>query len=337
MKCGLFPVAAATLFVVLALPILASCGMRDFYTDAGIQDAGFDGGADGGVDGGTDGGQKDNPLNLRPVTADQARRLGAYVRKTLVQKTGDEPKPMAWSEINTDCVTRAHVVNYVVAGATDFSTVPLMYEPEITEQRLNELKANPALDSGMLIISGPLVTWAKMFDSRKDKLSYRCNFVSWPIHYIPVLNVDGEYMVFDMSVGDNPVPIYRWIAGLIEPAVKCERAKDYDEFSNTALYWNLMWGSIPEPPYPDRPDKPCLYHLAPAFYSDAGDPLDYKDFRSVAVTMTGKAGIFRTLLSSDYDFADVALADIPYFNVRYNYGTEDEVCEQMHLSYCSGR
>lgn len=317
-----------------ALLISATCILAVFSAACGDRETDA---PDGATDAGIDGGQHHNPLNLKPMTMADAKRAAAQARKMLVQPAGKDPVPMAWSQINMECNVRMEAEQFALASAPEDGSAVVMRQADITGTLLDKLIASPAYDSGGITITGPIATWQGLARPDGSLMSGIRMFWYWSYHFSTVVNVDGEYMVMDMSVGDTPVPVDEWISGIMEPSVKCVRADKLEDYQKLWDYWITVWGSMFEPPFPPRPDPACAYMFIPKFTSRSDVPPDPALMAQVPVTMAGQTTIFLNSLEREFKVPDVTQSMAPTTLTRYEFATEDDVCGLVHLNYCPYR
>jgi len=277
----------------------------------------------------------DNPLKLQPITMKQATELGAYARKAVLDVAGQEPMPVAWSWLNYNCSVRTGIVGLAAAKWSIEKGDHPVLKDTLSEEEYQTLKETPEI-TGTFEVNGPLISWQRMRDGSGNLASNYAQRIGWMNHVVPVVFVEGEYMILDLSVGDAPTPIDDWYQGIVEPSFSCDRAENFEQFGDIFSYWKSLWDSL-EPrddPFP-RPNPACRYIAYGRFSGQAGQPLDVGVMNGYIRSQYVIAPIFYGELKNFWDIRDLGgIESIPFFLTRYQYGTEKDICELEKYSYC---
>lgn len=256
---------------------------------------------------------------LRPISKKQAIKLGAYARKLRVQPEGSPERVMAWSMINVSCQERALALQYALSLATNplSDEPPVMREADITVDGIQKMIRKHAFDSALIQITGPLRAERTMISPMGTALELKPDqlppIAEWSYHHAVVINVEGELMVLDLSVGDEPLTIDEWASGFVPSNIKCQLL-DFDEYWKVWVYWMAVtsgWNT-------ESLSKPCecACAITPMFAGRPDqDPL-YDQLRWAPSVLRDQTDGFRTLLLESYG-VEPKESEIPYYTSVY--------------------
>ena len=158
------------------------------------------------------------------MTLSQASNLIGYARQMRVARRGERSRPVAWSNIHNSCEQRALALQYIMA------TTPLTLEDRAPEMREEDLEPDtiltlaqmPSRTVGSISVTGPLITHQKVAFPGSHQ-GMEVGPISWVYHVAVVANVEGRIQVFDLSMGDQPVPVDVWLRSFTPPDVECKQ------------------------------------------------------------------------------------------------------------------
>lgn len=271
--------------------------------------------------------------SLRPITRAQAEELAAYVRDMRVRNPlGDEDR-VAWSMINTSCQDRAAALQYAVIAARAPFTDPVIMEStndlEALELHLMDLLYSAEFDAGTINITGPLITEQVLVLPDGEILDDVPHFRYWSYHHAVVLNVEGEFMVLDLSVGDSPMDIGTWWQSFVAPDVTCVHAVE-DDYQATWSYWLSVFNSW-QPT--TKPKYECAYTLTPVFTFRWDQDMAVSLVSDAPDTMLVQSDGFRTILLRDHGLT-LPDEDIPRVLSLYEGKTIEDLCNVVDLAIC---
>jgi len=178
--------------------------------------------------------------------------------------------------------------------------IPITFCPEdFAADRLAELKAHPAIDSGgILIFAGPdFGPTQALLHYDGTPASDKTRSLGWLYHEIPVVNVQKEtgtcYMVLDLSAGNKPLEIDAWLSTLVEGGC------DYDPETDI--------GSEA----PVEPQMTCTYRFTELFYT-----FGFDDPTLIPGNLTQDSGLFLELLGDYWGIDNPKEEDLPYYLSR---------------------
>lgn len=271
--------------------------------------------------------------SLRPITEAQAEELAAYVREMRVRNPQGDEDGVAWSMINVACSYRAVAMQYAVIAAHAPFADPVIMEAtddlEALELHLLDLLYSAEFDAATINVTGPLVTEQVLVLPDGQVLYDEPDLRYWSYHHGMVLNVEGEFKVLDLSIGDSPVDIDTWWQGFVAPDVTCVHAVD-DDYKDTWIYWNAVFSGW-QPT--NKPKYECAYTVTPIFTFKWGDDMSVSSVSDAPLSMLTQTESFRTLLLQDHGLI-LPDEDIPHVLSLYEGGTMDDVCEMMDLAIC---
>jgi hypothetical protein len=251
-----------------------------------------------------------------------------------VQPSGGAARPNAWAMINLECPVRTLAVEYALAIAPAEAQLagatPTMITDELDDQAVQALADAPAVAAGAVWVTGPLyVEYRTVRGDGATVLDSQAYF--WPYHVQPLVKVNGQLAVMDLSIGDAPVPLDDWLDGLYPDDVVC-RQVDPGTFYGAHSYWI---GAMQALPVTDdmRPDPPCMVTFAPLFRTFRPDlPLDPQLVRDVPQTMTTQLDGF--LGTVRVDVPGFPEAEAPLVRGTYLPRSEAQLCADVQLPYC---
>jgi len=271
--------------------------------------------------------------SLRPITEAQAEDLAAYVREMRVRNPLGDEDGVAWSMINVACNYRAVAMQYAVISAQTPFADPVIMEStddlEALELHLLDLLYSAEFDAATIGITGPLVTEQVLVLPDGQVLYDEPDLRFWSYHYGMVLNVEGEFKVLDLSIGDSPVDIDTWWQGFVAPDVTCVHAVE-DDYKDTWIYWNSVFSSW-QPT--NKPRYECAYTLTPIFTFKWGDDMSVPSVADAPGSLLTQSDGFRTLLLQDHGLI-LPDEEIPHVLSLYEGKTMDDVCEVADLTIC---
>ncbi len=280
--------------------------------------------------------QQDDPQvpTLQPITEAQAEAIAAYVRGMRVANPVGDEDGVAWSMINVACTYRAVALQYAITAAQTPFGDPVIMEStddlEALELHLLDLLYEADFDAATINIAGPLITEQTLVLPDGEVLWDEPDFRYWSYHHGVVLNVEGEFKVLDLSMGDTPVPIESWWQGLVGPEVTCTHAAEED-YQDTWSYWLSVFSSwTPK----IRPKYECAYTLTPIFTWHWGDDLSVTSVADAPDSLLVQSDAFRTLLLRDHGLI-LPDEEIPYVLSLYEGKTLEDLCDVVNLKICS--
>jgi len=271
--------------------------------------------------------------SLRPITEAQAEDLAAYVRNMRVRNTLGDEDGVAWSMINVACSYRAVALEYAVIAAQLPFADPVIMEStndlEALELHLLDLLYSAEFDAGTINITGPLITEQVLVLPDGEILDDAPHFRYWSYHHGVVLNVEGEFKVLDLSVGDSPMDIDTWWQSFVGPEVTCVHAVE-DDYQATWIYWLSVFNSW-QPT--TRPKYECAYTLTPVFTWHWGDDMSVSSVADAPLSMLTQSDSFRTVLLQDHGVI-LPDEDIPQVLSLYEGKTIEDLCNVVDLAIC---
>ena len=270
---------------------------------------------------------------MRPVSFADATALGAYVRGMQTVAAGGEPRGVAWAMVNTACEERTLAMQYAIASVSFplSETPPVMREEDITPEHIADLAENAGIDVATINVSGPLIAEQTLVQPDGTPVSGDPFFIYWPYHHSVVLNVDGELMVLDLSVQDEPMTIEAWVRSFVTDDVVCVRMSD-TRFQREWGYWLDVMGYSGTAP---RPPCLCGYTITPIFrFRWDQDPL-VDVLRWTPINLETQLDGFGFILESEYGLS-VDASVLPLFTSNYASQDEAYLCSRVPLPYCNG-
>jgi hypothetical protein len=285
-----------------------------------------------GIIGCSDDSDSDVPVpKLTPITFQEARDFMAHARTMQTQTATGEPRPVAWSMANWCCEERAMAVEYAAAEAKiPFNEEPvILRETDITDAHVTELVENPGIDIATINITGPLIAEQTFVDPDGKPVAGDPWPLAWSYHHAAVVNVDGEFMVIDLSIGDEPLTIDDWAHSFIPEDVECH-LMDEEDYQKVWSYWLSVFSNFE---LPRRPSRICGYTITPIFrYRWDQEPV-VDQLRWTPSTLETQCDGFKNILADDYGFI-IEDGQVPFFTSLYDAKPEEILCEWMDLSYC---
>lgn len=272
--------------------------------------------------------------DLRPISVEDATKLGAHVRGMRTVAAGGEPRPVAWAMVNTGCEGRTLAMQYAIASASLplSDTAPVMHEEDITAEHIADLADHPGIDVATINLTGPLIAEQTWVQPDGTPVSGDPLFIYWPYHHAVVLNVDGELMVLDLSVQDEPMTIEAWVRSFVTEDVVCVRMSD-TRFQRLWGYWLDVMGYSGTAP---RPPCLCGCTITPIFrFRWDQDPL-VDALRWTPSDLETQLDAFGGVLESEYGLI-VDEGQLPWFTSDYVCQDEAYLCGRVPLPYCDQR
>lgn len=87
------------------------------------------------------------------------------------------------------------------------------------------------------------------------------NLAEWPYHHAAVINVEGEYRVMDLSIGDEAIPIDQWARSFLLPDIALRHLSE-DSYQEVWNFYNTQVWHIPNT---TTPEHPAGFTISPAF------------------------------------------------------------------------
>lgn len=292
-----------------------------------------------------------NP-NLKSINRETFINLAEYSRKQVVTDSEGEVNPIAWSMINQSCQNRALGLEFTIhtAGPEIENRSPEIWEnyqnrddvsvPDAIKEEKNrieqEVQKKPIFESGSINVAGPLATNQTLFDSQKNQISKEPIFFYWPYHHGVIMNVDEEYKVMDLSVGDEPIAVNDWLQSFLPEGMNCPQVSQntYDLIWN---YWNttFQFGK----PFVELPEGTpyCGYTLSERFRFDwkMDKELLVSQLHLFPFTMNVQTKGFQTILrQAGYD---LKLKDAATITSTYEGSSLKGLCERNghRLNFCT--
>ena len=273
--------------------------------------------------------------SLRPISAAQAEALAAYARDMRVRNTLGDEDGVAWSMINTSCQERAMALQYaVIAARTPFGDPVIMEatdDLDALELHLLDLLSSAEFDAASINIAGPLITEQVLVLPDGEILDDVPHFRYWSYHHGVALNVEGEFKVLDLSVGDSPLDVETWWQSFVEPGLTCVHAVA-DDFLETWSYWFWVYNSW-NPQL--NPKYDCAYTFTPIFTWRWDQDMIVSQVASAPRTMLVQSDAFRTVLLQDHGLT-LPEEDIPHVLSLYQAKTLEDLCNVVDLKICTG-
>jgi hypothetical protein len=268
---------------------------------------------------------------LAPITLAQALDFMAYAREMQTETAGSTPKPVAWAMVNWCCEERAMAMEYAAARATiPISDEPvILRETDITDAHVSKLAEKPGIDVATINITGPLIAEQTFVDPDGAPVPGDPWPLAWSYHHAAVVNVAGEFMVVDLSTGDEPLSIDQWAHSFIPNAVECH-LMDEDEYMKVWSYWLSVFSNFE---LPERPSRICGYTITPIFTYRWDQTPVVDQLRWTPSTLEIQYDAFKNVLTDDYGLS-IEDAKVPFFTSIYDAQHEETLCEWMDLSYC---
>jgi MYXO-CTERM domain-containing protein len=269
--------------------------------------------------------------DLEPITADEAGRLLSFVRRIKTEASGSTEVPVAWSFVNWNCQERALVLQYAIATADPAlaGDPETMREADLTDERVMEIAENPSFDVAALNITGPLAAEQVFIRPDMSEVEGPPYGVFWTYHHTAAVNVDGEIMAVDLSIGDDPIPIDEWSRSFVPAGIECFHMSS-DEWWTVWVYWNSLVSGFEPPPEPERV---CGYTITPMFTTKWDQDIQFDQIRWSPETMETQLGGFKTVLQTDYGYVP-SDAEIPFITSRYTAKTLADVCTWNDFPFC---
>lgn len=299
--------------------------------DGDAQDAPGDQDADGDPDGETPPDDAFQTPEITPIPADEAGRLLSYVRRIKTEAAGSTPIPVAWSFVNWNCQERALLLEYAIAAAdpTLAGDPATMREADLTQDNITQVSQNPAFGVAGLNITGPLAAEQVFIKPDLSEVAGPPYRVFWSYHHTAALNVDGNFMAADLSIGDEPISIDAWYRSFVPADIECFPMGN-DEWWNVWSYWNALVSGFEAPPEPPRI---CGYTITPIFTMRWDQEIPFDQIRTTPWTMESQLGGFKTVLQGDYGYTP-ADDEIPFITSRYTAKTLADVCTWNDYPFC---
>lgn len=268
---------------------------------------------------------------LAAITLQEAKDFMVHARLMQTQTASGQPRPVAWSMANWCCEERAMAVEYAAAvTALPISDNPVVLrEQDITDAAVSALAENPGIDVATLNLTGPLIAEQTFVDPDGTDVPGDPWPLAWSYHHAAVVNVEGEFMVIDLSAGDEPLPIDQWVHCFIPADVECH-FMDEEEYMKVWSYWLCVMSGFE---LPERPSCICGYTITPIFCYRWDQTPVVDQLRWTPSTLETQCDAFKTVLAGDYGIT-VQDAQIPFFMSIYKARPEETLCEWMDLPYC---
>jgi hypothetical protein len=281
-----------------------------------------------------DGDESEEPPlpDLRPMTAAKAQELGAYARGLHLVAGGGASRPVAWSMVHTGCTHRALVLEYVIASAQEplGARPPDLVDVEVTPERIGHVVENPTYDAASINLTGPLISFQTLVLPDGSSAPGEPRLIHWPYHHGTVINVEGELMVLDLSVGNEPVTVDAWTHSFVDAATPCSLMGP-SEWINLWSYWIAVTGSMDTV---ERPDRICGYTITPLLTLrwEDNDPTLCGLNNAPQELITLLDG-FITILAADHS-TTLPEEQIPLVTSTYDGQPESRICEFFDYRYC---
>lgn len=234
-----------------------------------------------------------------PAVSGWDDRVGPWLRRMQVQSTGaTAASPVPWSMINQACQNRSLLLQLGLLLAKDPTKPPLVVkEAELTDGFLNAALAAPALEVGSLQVTGPLMVDQRLGPPVCGEHPMKPWLWYWPYHAVPVVKVNGSWMVFDLSVGDRPVAIDDWLKNVVAAPVTCQPV-DQAGYQQVWDYWLVVLGTAFDPPA-QRPTPLCAYLITPALTlrEGAASSAQFPTVRAAPSAMETQVGALQTMMA----------------------------------------
>ncbi len=269
---------------------------------------------------------------LSPIQRDEALVLAAFARNAVVEddETGDE-YPIAWSMVNWCCEERTLSLQYALARAlrSGMGAPVVMRTQELSSDHILGLVTGDPLPFASINLAGPLACEQTILEPGGAPVEGDPQRLFWHIHHAVAMNVDGQLMVLDLSMADEPVSIQAWISSFVQDASACRHLGDPD-FQKVEAYWRcVMSGMDPGP----EPPCECAYTITPAFTWRFDQDVLVEAIQGVPPTLVVQSGAFTTLMQDSYG-VDVSRDDIPRYLSLYEAKTMEDVCTWVDLPFC---
>jgi hypothetical protein len=153
--------------------------------------------------------------------------------------------------------------------------------------------------------------------------------LAWSYHHAAVVNVEGEFMVVDLSTGNEPLSIDQWAHSFIPDDVECH-LMDEEEYMKVWSYWLSVFSNFE---LPERPSRICGYTITPIFTYRWDQAPVIDQLRWTPSTLEIQCDAFKNVLAEDYGIT-IEDEKVPFFTSIYDALPEETLCEWMDLSYC---
>ena len=267
------------------------------------------------------------------MTAAQAEDLAAWARDMRARNTLGDEDGVAWSMINSSCQERAMALQYaVIAARTPFADPVIMEatdDLDALELHLLDLLSSAEFDAASINIAGPLATEQVLVLPDGEILDDVPHFRYWSYHHGVALNVEGEFKVLDLSIGDAPVDIETWWQSFVGPDITCVHAVA-DDYAETWAYWFWVYQSW-NPQL--NPRYECAYTLTPIFTWRWDQDMIVSQVASTPLNTLVQSAGFRTVLLDDHGLT-LPDEDIPHVRSLYEGKTLEDVCNVVDLKIC---
>jgi hypothetical protein len=271
----------------------------------------------------------------------EALELTSWVRQMRVSAF-EETTPVAWSAVDMYNDSRLYAGQYAACGSgpLPFGDPITMYYVPFEEREAYEAELLQMLETAEYVVAtinlaGPIIFEQRFLlpdgqvipnSQTGSRPTYAFAFRAMPS---PVINVEGELRVIDLSMGNEPLAVEDWMAHLVDSSTPCVHG-DYDTYWDAWTFWLAVLLNYPVGP---EPQHECVYTFTPALSRKVDGHIVIDSVASAPSQLITQFNKLRNLVvGAGHVLSDDEIAQVL---TEYTPHTLDWWCQNFYkLDYC---